>query len=90
MVSEELFWERIIALVFIKTNDIAWNSDIYAVESAIENLQSTGGATFQGDVMVEVTRGRPECNATACYAYNRTNGTSKREKSQRVNNRQNF
>ena len=59
-----------------ETNDIAWNSDIYAVESAIENLQSTGGATFQGDVTVEVIRGHPECNATVCCAYNRTNGTS--------------
>jgi hypothetical protein len=59
-----------------ETIDIPYDSDIYGLESALENLQSVGGATFQGDVTVEVTRGDPNCNATACCAYNRTNGTS--------------
>ena len=52
-----------------ETIDIPWNSDIYGVESALETLQSVGGATFQGDVTVQVTRGNPECGATACCAH---------------------
>jgi hypothetical protein len=59
-----------------ETVDIQHDADIYAVEKALEDLQSVGGATYQGDVTVEVTTGDPNCNQTACCAYNRTNGTS--------------
>jgi hypothetical protein len=59
-----------------ETADLSWDSTIYDVEKAIEGLQSTGGpmgATWQGDVIVEVTKGHPTgCNATACCAYNST------------------
>jgi hypothetical protein len=58
-----------------ETVDIPYDSDIYGVEKALEDLQSTGGATYQGDVTVEVAKGDPNCNATVCCAHNRTDGT---------------
>merc|ERR1719502_376607 len=59
-----------------ETGDLSWDSSVYQIEAAIEGLESTGGpagATYAGDVTVEVTKGHPTgCNETACCAFNTT------------------